>query len=70
MVDVKNKDEAEILRVAYLLRSTAGRKTSLPLRREAPALLRSRDGRVTAVASTSVQGRWRPGLFPPVHETL
>ena len=69
-MDVKNKDESEILRVAYLLRSAAGRKTCLPLRRETPALVRSRNGRVTAVASTSVQGRWRPGLFPTVHETL
>jgi len=70
VVDVKNYGEEEILRVAYLLRSAAGRKTSLPLRRETPALVRSQDGRVSGVASTSVQGGWQPGMFPPVHETL
>lgn len=70
VVDIKNIDEEQILRFAYLLRSAAGRKTSLPLRRETPALVRAQGGGVTFFASTSVQGRWRPGMFPPVHETL
>lgn len=69
MVGVKNESEEEILRVAYLLRSTKGKKPSLQLPRHKTPLVQVEGSRHPMRASNSVQGKWFPGRFPAVHET-
>lgn len=68
VVGVQNQSEEEILRVAHLLRSSKGKKPSLPLPKHQTPIVQLPGSTERRRASGSVQGKWFPGMFPPVHE--
>lgn len=57
---MKNKDPEEILRLAYLLRSSAGRNTNNAIPRHVLPKVKVAGRDIPQRASPSVQGQWKP----------